>query len=271
MTDLLKKEFLSIKQAGALINKQELTIRRLIKRVLKENKPDEEGMIKKTPLASGPKGHQHKYKINRIFLLKHYKMDYLLPADLINQVSSQNAKLINQARSHKQDEEKKSPEIKEKQSDKLINQETNQSGGNPTIELQKEVIGILHEQLKAKDKQLQQKHEENHLLIQANREAVATTNILAQKLSLPHPDAKKEPDPEIIKDPTEKPAKEPDKTEHQVVETFSTLPEDSQTGKKNPLQSKNAGKKQPKTNTRSEKAPKKKKNKDKGFFNFFRS
>jgi len=96
MTDLLKKEFLSIKQAGALINKQELTIRRLIKRVLKENKPDEEGMIKKTPLPSGPKGHQHKYEINRIFLLKHYKMDYLLPDDLINQMSSQNAKATNQ-------------------------------------------------------------------------------------------------------------------------------------------------------------------------------
>jgi len=46
----------------------------------------------------------------------------------------------------------------------------------------KETIGILREQLRAKDDQLRDKHQENQELIRGNRESIATVNMLTKRL-----------------------------------------------------------------------------------------
>lgn len=82
------KQFITIKEAGALTGKADITIRRLIKRLLTQDKPEINQMISQMiSQKKTPSGYQ--YKINSEFLLKELKMDHLLDKQKSNQVSKQ--------------------------------------------------------------------------------------------------------------------------------------------------------------------------------------
>lgn len=186
------KQFITIKEAGALTGKADITIRRLIKRLLTQDKPEVNQMISQKQTPSG-----YQYKINSEFLLKELKMDYLLDSQKSNQVNkqknTQSKQEDYQASKQEGDQPEKVPEIKTEKPDHVNSQRQNES-----VEILKETISILREQLQAKDKQLTEKHQENHELIRGNREAIGTVNQLTQQLLLTGKNEEQEP--EIVDD-----------------------------------------------------------------------
>ena len=85
------KTFITIKEAGTLSGKADITIRRLIKRLLTQDKPEINQMISQKKTPSG-----YQYKINKEFLLKELKMEHLLDTQKSNQPSKQETTQDNQ-------------------------------------------------------------------------------------------------------------------------------------------------------------------------------
>jgi len=117
--------------------------------------------------------------LDKDFLLKELKMGYFLH----NQKDGRAEQVINQVTNQKNRRGGKETKIKEKMADQSTTQ-SEKENADVTIEMLKEVVGILREQLKAKDEQLADKHNENQELIRGNRETVATVNLLSKKLFL---------------------------------------------------------------------------------------
>jgi hypothetical protein len=218
-------QFISIKEASIFTGKSDITIRRLIKRLLNQDHELTSQVINRESTPSGII-----YKIKKEFLAKELKMDYLLnnqmnnpsnqsPTHSTNQEDSHSEQVINQTTNQEKDE----AEFKAKEAEQGTAQNENptthstsqknnppdqattqtQTGdSNKTIEILQEVIGLMREQLQAKDLQLAAKHEENQELIRGNRESIATINVLTQRLMLT--EKASEPQPEVITKPRAK-------------------------------------------------------------------
>jgi hypothetical protein len=181
------KKFVTIKEAGALTGKAEITIRRMIKRLLSQDSPETKQLIRQTKSSSG-----YQYQIDTEFLLKELNMDYLLNNQKDNQETKPEDTQDSQTDNHKVDQVEKAPETKAEMGGHEIIQSQ-----SDTIEMLKETISILREQLLAKDRQISDNHVEKHELIRGNREAIVTVNRLSEKLLL---EEAKEPEPELVDD-----------------------------------------------------------------------
>lgn len=191
-------QFITIKEASQLTGKAEITIRRMIKRLINKDSQETREMISREKTPSG-----YIYKVNKDFLCKHFGMDHLLNNQTDNQTSSLNNQGINQPSIHPDSQQEKDGN----HSGKAGDQKDTQAGRNDydtTIEMLKETISILREQLNAKDEQLANKHSENQELIRGNRESIATVNLLSKRLFLEEGKNGFEPEPEVINKRTEK-------------------------------------------------------------------
>lgn len=119
-------------------------------------------------------------------------MDYLLNNHKDNQKTKPEDTQDSQKDNHKADQVEKVPETKAEMGGHEIIQSQ-----NDTIEMLKETISILREQLQAKDRQISDNHVEKHELIRGNREAIVTVNRLSEKLLL---EEATEPEPELVDD-----------------------------------------------------------------------
>jgi hypothetical protein len=187
-------QFITIKQASVLTGKSEITIRRLIKRLSNQNSAESTQMIRREKTSAG-----YQYKVDHALLLKELKMEYLLSNQPTNQMSNQADHPTTQMSNHVSNQD----ELKKKKAAKTSTKEPDQTTthakkerDNGTIEILKQTIGILRDQLKVKDDQLRHEHEEKQELIRGNREAVATINLLSKQLLLAEANPTPEPAPE---------------------------------------------------------------------------
>lgn len=150
-------------------------------------------MIKREKTSAG-----YQYQIDKAFLLKDLRMDYLLSTQTINQKSTQANQPSTQASNQDELQNKKEAKTPDKELDQTTTHAKKEKD-NGIVEMLKETVGILKDQLKVKDDQLRHKHEENQELIRGNREAVATINLLTKQLLLteavPEPGSAPEPAP----------------------------------------------------------------------------
>jgi hypothetical protein len=184
-------QFITIKEAAILTGKAEITIRRLIKRLVSKNDPEIESKVKQEKTPSG-----YTYKVDKDWLIKELNMDYLLSKQEHGQSSSQTNQKDRQATNHEDSHQEKSGKVKEKPADQGGKQAKKET--DDTMKIQHEVISILREQLKAKDKQLEEKHLENQELIRGQREAVITISKLTDKMLLT--EGNQDAAPEVVDD-----------------------------------------------------------------------
>ena len=187
-------QFITIKEAAILTGKAEITIRRLIKRLVSKNDPEIESKVKQEKTPSG-----YIYKVDKEWLIKELNMDYLLSKQEHGQPSSQTNQEDRQATNQENSHQQKSESVKEKSADQEGKQ--NKKETDHTIKIQQEVISILREQLQAKDKQLEEKHLENQELIRGQREAVITISKLTDKMLLT--EGSQDAEPEIVENAPE--------------------------------------------------------------------
>ena len=138
----MSDDFITIREATKLTDKPDITIRRLIRHLLKQNNPEATQMIKQEHTGGG-----FIYKINKDCLLKELKIS----------------------------EPVKEPEPKEK---KEIPKSREKAGNIETPEMVREVIKTLKSQIYIKDKQIDSLGNKIDNLIERDRE----TNIILKGL-----------------------------------------------------------------------------------------
>jgi len=138
----MSDDFITIREATKLTDKPDITIRRLIRHLLKQNNPEATQMIKQEQAGGG-----FIYKISKDYLLKELKIS----------------------------EPVKEPELKEK---KEIPENRGKTGNIETPEIVREVIKTLKNQIYIKDKQIDSLGNKIDSLIERDRE----TNIILKGL-----------------------------------------------------------------------------------------
>jgi len=138
----MSDDFITIREATKLTDKPDITIRRLIRHLLKQNNPEATQMIKQEQAGGG-----FIYKISKDYLLKELKIS----------------------------EPVKEPELKEK---KEIPESREKAGNIETPEMVREVIKTLKSQIYIKDKQIDSLGNKIDNLIERDRE----TNIILKGL-----------------------------------------------------------------------------------------
>lgn len=136
----MSDDFITIREAVKLTDKSDITIRRLIKHLLKQNNPEATQMIKQEQVGGG-----FIYKINKDFLLKELKIS----------------------------EPTKEPEEKKELSDKTKRKQITEP-----LNIIREIIKTLKNQLYIKDKQIESLSNKIDQLIERDRE----TNIILKSL-----------------------------------------------------------------------------------------
>ena len=178
------RKLITIKEVSVLTGKAEITIRRLLKRLEGQKGVKAKKVIVRQKIPSG-----YTYSVDKEFLLTEMDMGHLLSTQMEDQKSRRCNEVSNQMnrpkRSSRGDGDDTSSAKRDTRSD-------------GTVEMLKETIGILREQLQAKDNQLSDKHQENQELIRGNRESIATVNILTKRLLLDEGSKERDPEPEIV-------------------------------------------------------------------------
>ena len=138
----MSDDFITIREATRLTGKADITIRRLIKRLIRQNNPETTQMIKQEQVGEG-----FIYKISKDYLLKELEIS----------------------------EPVKEPELKEK---KELADKTAEKQQTETPEIVREVIKTLKSQIYIKDKQIDSLGNKIDQLIERDRE----TNIILKGL-----------------------------------------------------------------------------------------